>query len=175
MRNSRIKELEAKMTEIIRQKRALEQKCSELEKENQYLKRSLRRAGNEPDWTNKDEEEYLKSREIRLEAQTLIKAPLMNHLEKVNRTYDIKNQWCKSDKSPFSLKFPSYFERASTLNLRDKEKENIEENKIEGESLSENFAIPAVKLTYDSKDHAQKSRVKQSSNFSALKRLAQTQ
>ena len=175
MTNSRIKELEAKMTEIIRQKRALEQKCSELEKENQYLKRSLRRAGNEPDWTNKDEEEYLKSREIRLEAQTLIKAPLMNHLEKVNRTYDIKNQWCKSDKSPFSLKFPSYFERASTLNLRDKEKENIEENKIEGESLSENFAIPAVKLTYDSKDHAQKSRVKQSSNFSALKRLAQTQ
>ena len=112
---------------------------------------------------------------MRLEAQTLIKAPLMNHLEKVNRTYEIKNQWCKTDKSPFSLKFPSYFQRASTLNLRDKENENIEENKIEGESLSENFAIPAVKLTYDSKGHAQKSRVKQSSNFSALKRLAQTQ
>ena len=92
------------------------------------------------------------SRRLRREAQNLIKAPVQEHLEKVNYVYGIKNQWCMSDKPHFSLQFPRSFQRATQLDIRDKENEENEAakpNQKIGSSTEGGTAMPAVKLTYE--------------------------
>jgi hypothetical protein len=103
-----------------------------LEKENRKLKEIAREASrSNPDveWTEEDEKEFLESRKDRLDAQTLVQEPILQHLEQVNYIYDIKNQWCQSDKPQFDLSFPMVFQRAEELNIRDKHKEEKEEAK----------------------------------------------
>jgi hypothetical protein len=179
----RVKELEAQVKEILRQKRALERKYNDLEKENQELKSSIREPGCKQmqlKWTSQDEDEFLKSRKLRLEEQNLVKAPLLDHLEKVNYIYDIKNQWCKSDKPHFSLKFPKYFQRAPALDIRDKDNVEKEAAMGDGGNVSSYAAMPAVKLTYEShgNGHNNSTGVKRSplstgrNSLSALRRLA---
>lgn len=125
----RIQELETKLQEIIQQKRAADKKNTELQKENDKLKSTLNEAGRQGKrriWTSKDEEEFLENRKLRLEDQTLVKAPLFAHLTHVDYVYDIKNQWAMSDKPQFNLQFPSHFQRAPDLNIRDKLSEEQE-------------------------------------------------
>ena len=104
---SRIQELEAEVKALHSQKRKAEQKCNELQYENKNLKNLL----NKQDWAKKEEEEFLHNRKLRLEDQTLLKAPLCAHLKQVDYIYDIKNQWCMTDKAHFSLQFPRSFQR----------------------------------------------------------------
>jgi hypothetical protein len=70
----------------------------------------------------------LKSRQLRLEELNLVKAPLMCHMEKRSTTYyyyDIKNQWCMSDKPLISIfnTQDTFNALAPTLNKRDKQDE----------------------------------------------------
>eukprot|EP00980_Cylindrotheca_fusiformis_P030497 scaffold24915_cov117-Cylindrotheca_fusiformis.AAC.2 len=119
----RIQELETKMQEIIQQKRATDKKNSELQEENDRMKCMLKEAGRQGKrrvWTSKDEEDFQENRKLRLEDQTLVKAPLFAHLKHVDYIYDIKNQWAMSDKPQFDLQFPSQFQRAPDLDIRDK-------------------------------------------------------
>lgn len=150
----RVKELEAQMKEILREKRALECKCGDLENENQELKISVREAGRkhmQAKWTTQDEEAFLKSRRLRFEDQNLVKAPLRQHIEKVNYVYDIKNQWCMSNKTHFTLQLPKYFQRAPELDIRDKKNAEMEAEMERG-NRENSFpdAMPAAKLTYES-------------------------
>lgn len=118
----RIQELEAEVRALNKEKKKTEKKCKELEHENE----SLKRLQNRSEWSNKDEEEYLQNRKLRLEDQNLVKAPLYAHLKQVDHIYDIKNQWCMTDKPHFSLQFPSFFQRAPDLDIRDRMNEELE-------------------------------------------------
>ena len=118
--------LEARLKETIQQKNILHSRCQQLEKENNNLKSSTHTVGRENILSSssvQEEQEYQQSRKMRLEDQTLIKQPLMLHFESVNKVYDIKNQWCKSQKPHFGLQFPGNFKRAPDLDIRDKAKE----------------------------------------------------
>jgi hypothetical protein len=144
--NDREKILEIKLKEALEEKQALERICAQLEKENAELKQVAREAGRkvrQTQWTEQDEEEFLASRKLRLEAQNLIKAPVQEHLEKVNYIYEIKNQWCMTNKSHFSLQFPNQFQRAPELDLRDKRKEEEEALK---EIEEPNSTIPELHI-----------------------------
>jgi hypothetical protein len=126
-----------KLQEFLKEKQSLERICAQLEKENAELKKEARDAGRkalQSKWTEQDEEEFLASRRLRREAQSLIKAPVHEHLEKVNYIYDIKNQWCKTNKTHFSLQFPEQFQRAPVLDLRDKAIKESEEQDQHEES-----------------------------------------
>lgn len=119
----KIRELERKMRELERAKAIYERKCSDLEGENEKLKKTVKQAvaQTQSQWTAQDEELFQKCREARIEDQTLVKRTFRNHLERVNYIYDIKNQWCKTDKPHFDLTLPSHFQRATELDIRDKE------------------------------------------------------
>lgn len=126
-----IKKLERKLQEAMQEKHALERVCAQLEKENAELRNEAREAGRkvlQSKWTEQDEEEFMASRRMRREAQNLIKAPIQEHLEKVNYIYEIKNQWCLTNKRHFSLQLPDQFQRAPALDQRDKAKKEAEAN-----------------------------------------------
>jgi len=126
----RIKILEDKLQKVLQEKNALQQLCSQLEQENADLKIAARESGRkalQTRWTDQDEKEFQDSRRLRREDQTLIKAPIRSHLEKVNNIYEIKNQWCMTNKPHFSLQLPTHFKRAEELNIRDKENKEKEE------------------------------------------------
>ena len=130
----KIKLLEARLNETIQQKRILESRCHELEKENRFLKSTKLDHGGKylpSNLTEQEEQEYQQSRKLRLEEQRIIKEPLMRHFQNVNKVYDIKNQWCMSQKAHFGLRFPGNFQRAPELNERDKARQE-EEDRLEG-------------------------------------------
>ena len=106
----------------MQEKKSLEQICSQLERENAELKVIAREAGRkvrQTKWVEQDDKDFLASRKLRREAQSKIKAPIYEHLEKVNSIYNIKNQWCMTNKQHFSLSFPDCFQRAPVLDIRD--------------------------------------------------------
>lgn len=120
--NNQVKMLEAKLKRSIQEKKALEQICSQLERENAELKNNAREVGRKERqlrWTEQDEEEFLESRKMRQEAQSILKEPIYDHLEKVKYIYGIKNQWCMTNKKHFSLSLPNQFQRAPALDVRD--------------------------------------------------------
>jgi hypothetical protein len=118
-----VRRQETRIQDVLDQKKALERKCAELEKKNKKLKEALRETGRQQrqsKWTEQDEEEFLQSRRLRLEDQNLVKKPLFEHMKKVSYIYDIKNQWCTTNKKHFGLRFPGRFQRATSLDIRDK-------------------------------------------------------
>ncbi|VEU36447.1 unnamed protein product [Pseudo-nitzschia multistriata] len=128
------KNLEAKLKKALQEKQALEQICTQLEKENAELKNAVREAGRkalQSKWTQQDEEDFQASRRLRQEAQSKIKHPIHEHLERVNYIYDIKNQYLMTNKQHFSLSFPDHFQRAPILDMRDKNNEDTEFSKFE--------------------------------------------
>jgi hypothetical protein len=188
--NEEIKHVEKKLKETLQEKQALERVCAQLEKENAELKKEAREAGRkvlQRKWTEQDEEEFMVSRRMRREAQNLIKAPIQEHLEKVNYIYSIKNQWCMTNKEHFSLQLPDQFQRAPALDLRDKARKEAQndENKDDVElsihhTRSEdlgctaasrlNFSAPKARTSLVSLP--QKPIVERPAGMSALKRLA---
>lgn len=129
-KDTELKKLEAKLQQALQENNALQQLCSQLEEENAELKKTVRESGRkvlQSRWTDQDEKEFQNSRRLRREDQNLIKAPIRSHLEKVNYTYEIKNQWCMTNKPHFSLQLPNQFQRAHELDIRDKENAEKEE------------------------------------------------
>lgn len=125
-----VENLEAKLKKALKEKKALEQICSQLERENAELKTAVREAGRkalQSKWTNQDEEDFLASRRLRHEAQRKIKHPIHEHLERVNYIYEIKNQCFMTNKRHFSLSVPDHFQRAPVLDIRDRNNENTED------------------------------------------------
>uniref|UniRef100_A0A7R9ZUW7 Uncharacterized protein n=2 Tax=Pseudo-nitzschia arenysensis TaxID=697910 RepID=A0A7R9ZUW7_9STRA len=102
--------------------------CSQLENENAEL-RQLSRAAGRTVSTQREEDEFEACRKLRREAQNKIKAPIQEHLDRVNNIYDIKNQWCMTNKTHFSLKYPNHFQRAPVLDIRDRQTDQQDEFK----------------------------------------------
>jgi hypothetical protein len=167
-REERIHLLEAKMQDLLQQKRKTDQKNEVLQKENNKLKNKLKEAerfNNRKKWSSKDEEEFQKNRKLRLEDQTLVKATLCEHLKKVDYTYDIKNQWAKSNKTHFGLSLPRHFQRAEELNIRDKLNEEREA------AVMETHGAPtptAKKLSYSDKKKNRRSSILRSGLFCGI-------
>lgn len=134
--NDVIKKLKEQLQKTIQEKNALEKMCSQLENENAEL-RQLARAAGKTVTTEREEEEQ---RKLRREAQNRIKAPIREHLDRVNQIYDIKNQWCMTNKPHFSLRVPEHFQRAPVLDIRDREIEQLEDlkNLARKETLKDN-------------------------------------
>ncbi|KAL3917611.1 MAG: hypothetical protein SGILL_004631 [Bacillariaceae sp.] len=182
--------LEKKLQQALQEKQALERVCAQLEKENAELKKEAREAGRkvlQTKWTEQDEDEFMASRRMRREAQNLIKAPVQEHLEKVNYVYGIKNQWCMTNKQHFSLQLPNQFQRAPELDLRDKARKEAlgEENEADEApairmTQSEDLGCnTATRLSYGAPKPRtslvslpQKPVVERPTGLSALKRLA---
>jgi len=138
--------LETTLKEAIREKKTLEQICSNLERENAELKnaaREARRKSLQSRWVNQDQEEFLASRRLRHEAQNKVKYEIRQHLERVNYMYEIKNQCFMTNKTHFSLRFPDQFQRAPVLDIRDKNDEN------EG---TEHFSFPKKETHLNDED-----------------------
>ncbi|KAL3923615.1 MAG: hypothetical protein SGILL_001558 [Bacillariaceae sp.] len=190
--DDKINLLENKLNETLLEKQALERVCAQLEKENSELRKEAREAGRkvlQSQWTDQDEEEFMASRRMRREAQNLIKAPIQEHLEKVNYVYSIKNQWCMTNKKHFSLQLPDHFQRAHTLDMRDKalkdakkeDSDNQEEDPAILQTRSEDLGCPpnaTRRLSYDVPKPRtslvslpQKPVVERPTGMSALKRL----
>lgn len=173
--DSRLRILEEKLQKAIEEKKALQQLCAQLEEENADLKLVARESGRKAlqnRWTELDEKEFQDSRRLRREDQTLIKAPVRSHLEKVNNIYEIKNQWCMTNKPHFSLQFPNQFQRAEQLNIRDKEnkeKEEIEDENLQRETKTASFGEPSVDF-----DMNLNACPRELHRLAALKRLAKS-
>jgi hypothetical protein len=151
------------MQDVLHQKKALERKCAELEKENRKLKDAFRETGRQQrqsKWTKQDEDEFLKSRQLRLEDQNLVKKPLFEHMQKVNYIYGIKNQWCTTNKEHFGLRFPGCFQRATTLDIRDKTTEEREADFAAYEE-SKSCKISPVKLHFGAKSDVKQDEIKE--------------
>mmetsp|Transcript_46398 Transcript_46398/g.112476 ORF Transcript_46398/g.112476 Transcript_46398/m.112476 type:complete len:861 (+) Transcript_46398:91-2673(+) len=132
-----IRQVESKMRQLLHEKQATDDRNKKLERENRELRSMLQQAGgSKRSWTNKDEEEFQENRKLRLEDQTLVKAPLYAHLKKVDYIYEIKNQWALSDKPQFDLQFPVHFQRAPDLDIRDKINEEREAAIMEKKATS---------------------------------------
>lgn len=131
-----IKKLKEQLQKTIQEKNALEKMCCQLESENAELRKVSRAAGKIVS-TEREEEEQ---RRLRREAQNRIKAPVQEHLDRVNYIYDIKNQWCMTNKTHFSLRYPEHFKRAPVLDIRDRETEQLEDlkNLSRKETLKDN-------------------------------------
>lgn len=174
----KVKELEKRMKDLQRAKEEYERRCKDLERENDNLKHTVRDAVTQAQskWTKFDEEQFMKAREARLEDQAIVKKSFKSHLERINYHYEIKNQWCMTNKPHFEVVIPSHFQRAEELNIRDK---TYEEREAEVLNNSENYAPPQsdqVETVSPVKIPAQKnvsstSAAKQPSTFQALKRL----
>ena len=131
-----IKKLKEQLQKTVQEKNSLEKMCSQLESENAELRKLSRTAGKITS-TEREEEEQ---RRLRREAQNRIKAPVREHLDRVNYIYDIKNQWCMTNKTHFSLRYPERFQRAPVLDIRDRETEHLEDlkNLSRKETLKDN-------------------------------------
>ena len=119
----RVKLLEEQNAELIEKNEILTEKCVQLVTENEMLKRSAQEAKmkwRKECWTLQDEQEWQHSKRIRLDEQDLIRSPLREHLENVQTSYENNNQWLKIDKVPFSLRYPSHWQRAKDLDERDR-------------------------------------------------------
>jgi hypothetical protein len=133
----RIRQVESKMRQLLHEKQAADDRNKELERENRELRYMLQQAGrSKGSWSKQDEEEFQENRKLRLEDQTLVKAPLYSHLKKVDYIYEIKNQWAMSDKPQFNLQFPVRFRRAPDLDIRDKMNEEREAAIMENQATS---------------------------------------
>jgi hypothetical protein len=177
---TKVRELEKRMKELQRAKEEYEQKCRNLEQENENLKSTVKDAvtNAQSKWTKFDEEQFQKAREARIEDQTLVKRHFRSHLDRINYHYQIKNQWCMTDKPHFEIAIPPHFQRAEVLNIRDKMYEEKEAVALRGE---ENYAPPT---TNDEKSEAPTSEIQAKkpkrmtissqppSALQALKRLA---
>lgn len=174
--DKQVEELRKKMQELQRAKELYERKCFELEGENQHLKMTVKQAAAlaKTKWTKEDEEQFQRAREARLEDQTLVKKHLRTHLDRVHYIYDIKNQWCKTDKVHFGLSLPPTFKRAPELDIRDKE---WEEREAQAKLGQENYAPPRQEIKKQPSPQVVKPKVKRSpvrkppSKFQALKKL----
>ena len=133
--HEQMKKLEEQLKKALQEKNAFEKMCSQLENENAELKQLSRVVGrniSRPMTAQKEEEEFQACRKLRLEAQKRIKAPIQEHLDRVNYIYEIKNQWCMTNKKHFSLKLPDHFQRAPDLDVRDREAEHCDDFKTLG-------------------------------------------
>ena len=180
----KIRELETAMQQILSEKRSLEDRFHQLERENKDLKQSVREAERKipsSKWTDKDEEEFQKERRLRIEDQKLVQQPLFDHIRSVDRIYDIKNQWCMTNKPHFSLYFPSNFQRAPALDVRDKAEE--EEATARAASMGGSSEtkpktrskITPVKLTFDSENCKQNKAGERKSTYSMLQKWCENQ
>jgi hypothetical protein len=155
---------ETRMQDVLDQKKALERKCAELEKENTKLKEAFRETGRQQrqsKWMELDEEEFLKSRRERFEVQTLVKKPMVEHMNKVNYIHDIKNQWCTTNKQHFGLRFPTRFERATSLDIRDKTTEETEAASATNKRSNSGPKMSPVKLHFGVKSDARQNEIKE--------------
>jgi hypothetical protein len=155
---------ETRMKDVLDQKKALERKCAELEKENTKLKEAFRETGRQQrqsKWIELDEEEFLKSRRERFEDQTLVKKPLVEHMHKVNYIHDIKNQWCTTNKQHFGLRFPTRFERATSLDIRDKTTEETEAASATNKGSTSCPKMSPIKLHFGVKSDAGQNEIKE--------------
>jgi hypothetical protein len=175
-----IKKLEKKLKETLQEKKTLEQICSQLEKENAELKKLSREAGRKTLQPERNQQQEEENRRRRLEAQNRIKSPVQKHLDRVNYIYDIKNQWCMTNKQHFSLSVPDHFQRAPVLDIRDRENENIEDLKIltKNETHSTNGleikknGLPNMRLSVTpTRQRPSQKVVKSPEGLSALRRL----
>ena len=156
-----------------REKQLLAKKCQALEKENGELKSSLRDVqskGSNVLWTTEDEKEFLRTRATRHEQQTLVKAPLYRHIEKVNYIYGVKNQWCMSSKPHFSLTLPGNFQSVRQLNVRDKANETVEiiKKASQGRDTTDISAVDFKTLSDISKGGGNSSRGRRESAINPL-------
>jgi hypothetical protein len=119
----RVKVLEKQNAKLTETNEALTEKCEQLTNENERLRRSVNSSKMQwrrDCWTEQDEEDWKRSLRIRREQQDLIKSPLREHLENVHESYETCNQWMRANKVPFSLQFPSHWQRATALDERDR-------------------------------------------------------
>ena len=119
----RVKVLEKQNAKLTEKNEALAEKCEQLSTENERLRRSVNSSKMQwrrDCWTEQDEEDWKRSLRIRREQQDLIKSPLREHLENVHESYESSNQWMRANKVPFSLQFPSHWQRATALDERDR-------------------------------------------------------
>lgn len=179
---SQIEKLETTLKQTLQEKEALEEFCSQLEKENAELKQLSREAGRkalQSRWTEQDEEKFLASQKLRREAQNRIAAPIQDHLNNVNYIYDIKNQWCMTNKQHFSLSFPDHFQRAPELDVRDKnnEKSQVLNSTAKDTQSNDGTEINKKELTkkkmifLSPSKLSPKKRVKSPKGLSALRKL----
>eukprot|EP00934_Nitzschia_sp_Nitz4_P002312 Nitzschia sp. Nitz4//scaffold40_size135432//20160//22895//NITZ4_003230-RA/size135432-processed-gene-0.57-mRNA-1//-1//CDS//3329551177//2312//frame0 len=114
--------LSQKLRSLQTENQALQNRCRQLEKENRDLIEAAKKAKMHQKSARyqHDEQGYKEVREARLLQQSLIPQSLRNHLDNVISTYELKNQWCKSTKEPFNLAIPGSFQRAATLDHRDR-------------------------------------------------------
>jgi hypothetical protein len=175
--DQKVEELRRKMKELQRTKEAYERKCIDLEGENQRLKMTVKQAAalSKSKWTKEDEEQFIRSREHRQETQTLLKQPILSQLKRIDYIYDIKNQWCMTNKPHFDMKIPSNFQRAPELNVRDKEYEEREAQVVFGQ---ENYAPPPQEIKKQPAPppkvkpvKRRSSPIRKSNKFQALKKL----
>jgi hypothetical protein len=162
------KALERKCAELEKenknQKKALERKCVELEKENKKLKDAFRetsRKERQSKLTALEEDDFLKSRKYRLEDQNLVKKPLFEHMHKVNYIYDIKNQWCTTNKTHFGLSFPGRFQRAPALDIRDQATEEREAASATNKGTKSGPKMSPVKLHFGANTDAKQDEIKE--------------
>lgn len=119
----RLKVLEKKNAKLTEANGILTEKCDRLTEENERLKlaaHSSKMQWRKDCWTMQDEQEWQHSKRIRMDEQDLIRGPLREHLENVQESYENSNQWMRPTKVPFSLQFPSHWQRATELDERDR-------------------------------------------------------
>jgi len=119
----RVKVLEKQNAKLTEKNEILTEKCEQLTTENERLQRAARSSKmqwRKDCWSIQDEQEWQQSKRIRMDEQDLIRSPLREHLENVHESYENSNQWMRSTKVPFSLQFPSHWQRATTLDERDR-------------------------------------------------------
>jgi hypothetical protein len=117
-----VKELQDENEVLSSRNEALEERCEKLESERDQLKRSLREATGRlsQSWTEQDEQEWQRSKRLRVQEQRLIGSPLQQHIAHVEATHEISCDWVHhGGKPPFALKFPTSWTPARVLNDRE--------------------------------------------------------
>lgn len=119
----RVNELESENEKLVEANQLLEARCHRLEKDKKELELSLREAKRrwmQTNWTKQDEEDWQRSKKLRVEEQQLIRGPLKTHMQSVGATHEMSSQWMSAHKPPFSLQFPNHWTPAKVLNERDR-------------------------------------------------------
>ncbi len=119
----RVKTLEKQNEWLTEKNEVLTERCERLSAENQDMKRTIQSSKmqwRKDCWSLQDEQEWQRSKRLRMEEQDLIRSPLREHLENVQMSYESSNQWMRPTKVPFSLQFPSNWQRATVLDERDR-------------------------------------------------------
>jgi hypothetical protein len=114
----KIQYLEDHNKDLMKELGEIATRCAKLEEEKSILTHQLREAHRrrlDSDWTALDEQEWQQSRKHRIDQQQLIRSPLQNHLQNVQSTFQMKNQWLEGGKPHFELSYPGNFCRASAL------------------------------------------------------------